>query len=203
MPIKKQGQASSGKGTNGMPEVKRKKEKGTLYIRDSRTKYKWLIDGEHYSQFFHLFLFNARPVPMHKTLSRQLYSYPLPQKTKHHVTLCDKVFLFDFIIADVTQPIIGADFFAHFYLAPNHQDGCLVNLKSFESIQTDFTTDSQTTRMNFSEQKQDLFYQLLDEYPDLSTLSSESRNPNMAFVTLSQPNVDRSIRALENLLPTG
>ena len=89
----------------------------------------------------------------------------------------NKVFYFDFIIADVTQPIIGADFLAHFYLAPNHRDGCLINLKNFESIQADFATDSQTTRVNFIEQKQDPFYKLLDEYPDLSTPSFRIKEP--------------------------
>ena len=40
-------------------------------------------------------------------------------------------------------------------------------------------------RVNFIEQKQDPFYQLLDEYPDLYPFLNESRNPNMAFVTTS------------------
>ena len=40
-------------------------------------------------------------------------------------------FTYDFTIADVKQRIIGADFLAYFYLAPNHRDALLLNLQDF------------------------------------------------------------------------
>ena len=86
------------------------------------------------------------------------------------------VFPLDFIIPDVTQLLITVDFLAHFYLAPNHQDGSLVNLQNFVSIQADFATNLQTMRMNFVEQKQDPFYKLLDDYQDLSTTSFKPKH---------------------------
>ena len=157
----------------------REKEKGDLlYIRDPKTKYKWLIDGGALLSILPPLPSQRKIGPNGTKLSAangtaiQCYG-----KTRHRVTLGNKVFPFDFIIADVTQPIIGADFLAHFYLAPNHRDGCLVNLQNFESIQADFATDSQTTRINFIGQKQDPFYKLLDEYPDLSTPSFRIKEP--------------------------
>ena len=89
----------------------------------------------------------------------------------------NKVFPFNFIIADVTQPILGADFLAHFYLAPNHRDGCLINLRNLETIQVDRATNQNEIRINFVNQKADPYYQLLDQYPDLSTPSFRVKDP--------------------------
>ena len=57
--------------------------------------------------------------------------------TRHRVTLGSKIYPFNFIIADVKQPIIGADFLAHFNLAANHREGCLINLQNFNTIQAE------------------------------------------------------------------
>ena len=89
----------------------------------------------------------------HNTFGRKWHSNPLLRKTG-------------------TPRYLGQ----HFYLAPNHQDGSLVNLQNFVSIQADFATSLQTTRMNFMEQKQDPFYKLLDHYQDLSTPSFKPKH---------------------------
>ena len=96
---------------------------------------------------------------------------------RHRVALGSKYYPFNFIIADVKQPIIGADFLAHFNLAPNHRDGCLINLENFETINADFDNESPKTRVNFISQKEDPYYQLLDKYPDLSTPSFRIKEP--------------------------
>ena len=94
-----------------------------------------------------------------------------------------KTYPFNFIIADVKQPIIGADFLAHFNLAANHREGCLIDLQNFETrgyfetIQAEFAPKSEKTRINYISQKQDPFYQLLDSYPDLSTPSFRIKDP--------------------------
>ena len=93
------------------------------------------------------------------------------------VTLGSKHYPFNFIIADVKQPIIGADFLAHFNLAPNHRDGCLIDLQTFETLHADFDNQSPKTRINFISQKEDPYYQLLDKYPDLSTPSFRIKEP--------------------------
>ena len=93
------------------------------------------------------------------------------------VTLGNKVFPFNFLIADVKQPIIGADFLAHFNLAPNHRDGCIIDLQTFESIEVDFDTEAPKTRINFVSQKEDAYYKLLDQYPDLSTPAFRIKDP--------------------------
>ena len=97
--------------------------------------------------------------------------------TKHNVTLGNKVFRFNFIIADVKQPIIGADFLSHFYLAPNHRDGCLIDLQTFESLNVNLDNWSPKTHVNFVSQKEDSYYQLLDQYPELSIPSFRVKEP--------------------------
>ena len=49
-------------------------------------------------------------------------------KTRKTLLIGNRSFEFDFIIANVRQRILGADFLASFYLAPNHRDKCLIDL---------------------------------------------------------------------------
>ena len=98
--------------------------------------------------------------------------------TRHRVQLGSRTYPFNFVIADVKQPIIGSDFLAHFNLAPNHRDGCLIDLQTYDTIhKADFDTESPKTRVNYISQKEDPFYQLLDRYPDLSTPSFRIKEP--------------------------
>ena len=148
---KKQGQASSGNGPAGAGG-KKEKGKGDLLIRDPRTKYKWLIDGWALLSILPPLPSQGKTSPNGTTLlAANGTAIPCYGKQEPLVTLGNMVFPLDFIIPDLTQPIISADFLAHFYLAPNHQDGSLVNLQNFVSIQADFATNLQTTRMNFME----------------------------------------------------
>ena len=43
-------------------------------------------------------------------------------RQKLDVNLADRTYKFELVVADVTQPILGSDFLAHHYLAPNHRD---------------------------------------------------------------------------------
>ena len=149
-----------------------------LYIRNPKTKLKWLIDGGALLSILPPLPAQRRKGPNGTQLSAANgTSIPCYGSVRHVVTIGRKVFPFTFIIADVKQPIIGADFLAKFYLAPNHRDGCLVNLQNFESIQADLAEESPTTRINFISQKEDPYYQLLDKYPDLSTPSFRIKEP--------------------------
>lgn len=41
-----------------------------------------------------------------------------------------RVFLWRFVVADVTTPIIGSDFLAHFHLLPDIRNGQLIDAKT-------------------------------------------------------------------------
>ena len=55
---------------------------------------------------------------------------------------------FPVTIADVKQPILGADFLAKNYLAPNHRDGTLIDLKDMSTIKVNFEEKDQPIRVN-------------------------------------------------------
>ena len=74
------------------------------------------------------------------------------------------------MIADVSQPILGADFLAQFYIAPNHRDATLIDLNDLTVIhQATHETEVAPMGINFVDQKTDPYYQLLDRFPKLST----------------------------------
>ena len=125
-----------------------------LYVQDPRTKIRWLIDGGALLSILPPLPAQRKNGPNGTKLSAA-NGTPIPcyGTTRHRVTLGNKVYAFNFIIADVKQAIIGADFLAHFYLAPNHRDGCLINLQSLETLQTDFDTKSAKNTHQFRQPK--------------------------------------------------
>ena len=85
------------------------------------------------------------------------------------IHLADRKVLFPITIADVKQPILGADFLAKFYLAPNHRDGTLIDLRDYSVLKANFETESEPIRINHVSQANDPLYQMLDQkYPNLS-----------------------------------
>ena len=103
-----------------------------------------------------------------------------------NVCIGDRTFYFTFIVADVTQPILGADFLAQNALAPNHRDGNLIDLNDFSTIlfnpddqhKTQPSADCKSSRItdiNFVDQQNDPYYQLLDNYPSLSDPSFKAK----------------------------
>ena len=157
----------------------REKETGDLlYIKDPNTKLKWLIDGGAMLSILPPLPAQRKKGPNGTKLSAANgTAIPCYGSVRHRIKLGSKYYPFKFIIADVKQPIIGADFLAHFNLAPNHRDGCLIDLQTFETLHVDFDAESPKTRINFISQKEDPYYQLLDKYPDLSIPSFRIKEP--------------------------
>merc|ERR1711911_282519 len=84
--------------------------------------------------------------------------------TDRDVCISDRSFSdHSFIIADVRQPILGADFLSRYYLAPNHRDKTLIDLSDGSEIPVGINRRTQTrfTDINLVDQKSDPFYQLL------------------------------------------
>ena len=94
--------------------------------------------------------------------------------TDRDVCIGDRRFPFSFIVADVRQPILGADFLSHFYLAPNHRDKSLIDLSDWSTIPVRINKSTQAddfTEINHVSQGQDPYQKLLESYPELSTPS--------------------------------
>ena len=78
-------------------------------------------------------------------------------------------FSFDFIIANVRQRILGADFLARFYLAPNHRDGSLIDLNKMEVIPATFAHGAKSNPITLINEVNDPYYKLLDSFPEIVT----------------------------------
>ena len=87
------------------------------------------------------------------------------------INLSDRSLTFPITIADVKHAILGADFLAHAYLAPNHRDGTLIDLKDYSVLKADFDNTATPIRINLVDHTTDPYYQLLDKFPDLSNPS--------------------------------
>ena len=87
------------------------------------------------------------------------------------LTFGSKTYTFEFVVADVKNHILGADFLAENYLAPNHRDGSLIDLSSFHTIPAEVARGQAPTHMTFVNEVTNPYYQLLDQYPDVLTPS--------------------------------
>ena len=90
-------------------------------------------------------------------------------RQKLDVNLADRTYKFEFVVADVTQPILGSDFLAHHYLAPNHRDRCLIDLNDLSTIPAEPDPSAEPQRINFIKNVDDPYSRLLDDkFPHLS-----------------------------------
>ena len=151
-----------------------------LYATDSNDKTQWLIDGGALWSI-------VPPTPQQRQSGPNAWKLqaangsdiPCFGLTDRKVCIDDREFDFTFIIADVRQPILGADFLNRFYLAPNHRDRCLIDLNDWSEIPVGERCNShpnRVTNINLVDQKANPFYQLLDGYPTLSTPSFTPKN---------------------------
>ena len=143
-----------------------------LYVYDSINDVKWLVDsGALYSivpptaaqraqgpQDNHLQAANGSRISCYGNVVL-------------NIKLGSKSFEFDFVVADVKNHILGADFLAEHYLAPNQRDGSLVDLNSFSSIPAVIATGEPPSHVTFVNEVNNPYYKLLDQYPDIMTPS--------------------------------
>ena len=163
---------TAGKRQRREPEVNAVPgQKGELLcVHDTNNNIDWLVDsGALYSII--------PPTPAQRAQDKQenylqaangtrMNCYGSIEKT---ITLGSKSFSFDFIIADVRHHILGADFLAEHYLAPNQRDGSLIDLNSFDAIPTVVAKGETPAHVTFINEINNPFYKLLDQYPDVLT----------------------------------
>ena len=147
-----------------------------LYIVDAKTKDKWLVDGGATVS-----VIPATPEQRAAgTTGAQLKAAngtPINTygRCNHTIFLSNRAFPYEFIIADVQHNILGSDFLSAFYLAPNHRDGTLLDLETFDSLPASFSDESSTPVYHIEADNR--FYRLLDTFPTISTPSFTTKLP--------------------------
>ena len=175
-------QLCGGKRSRGAPiNAAAPRDKGSgdlLYVVDAKSKLRYLIDGG-------AFLSIIPPTPEQRAKGPNEVKLQAANgspiecfgTTHLNIHLGAREFPFTVTIADVNNPILGSDFLAHFYLAPNHKDGTLINLEDFSTIDVGIETTATPIRINFVNQYEDPFYKLLDSFPDLTNPSFKPDEP--------------------------
>ena len=172
-----------------------------LYITDAVTKRKWLVDGGAVLSIVPPTLAQRAAGPTNSTQLQaangtRINCYGVQEMT---VSLADRQVKFPITVADVKQSILGADFLAHSYLAPNHRDGTILDLKDYSVLKAEFEVEEKPVRVNHVSQSTDPFYQLLDKFPDLSNPSfrvKEVEHGVLHYIPTDGPPVQSRARKL-------
>ena len=96
-------------------------------------------------------------------------------KIRKILSIGNRSFDFEFVIADVRQRILGADFLASFYLAPNHRDGTLIDLDNLDVLPATFAQNAKSNPVTFINEVNDPCYKLLDSFPDILTPATNTK----------------------------
>ena len=108
------------------------KENFLLHVIDNRLNDQWLVDGGAILSIIPPSAHHLKDGPVGEQLRAANGSTIACYGTENRTLSIDgKDFPFEFTVAAVSQKILGADFLAQFYLAPNHRDAQLLNLKTF------------------------------------------------------------------------
>ena len=149
-----------------------------LHIIDSREQKKWLVDGGALLSIIPPTAAQRSSGPNGTRLQAangsNIDCFGTIAKT---LTIGDRSFTFEFIIADVRQRILGADFLSNFYLAPNHRDGVLLDLNTFNTLPATLAYGVSSEPVNFVDQLDDPYYKLLDSFPEVITPSFTIKEP--------------------------
>ena len=150
-----------------------------LHVIDTRRNQKWLVDGG-------ALLSILPPTP------QQRLKGPVGTKLKaangtdiacfgkqeQTITIGHQSFTFTFTIADVQQRILGADFLADYYLAPNHRDALLLNLNDMSTLPAQHANNCISMSINFvRDASDDPYNKLLDTYPEILTPAFTLKDP--------------------------
>ena len=148
-------------------------QKGSLlHVLDSRENKKWLVDGGALLSIIPPTESQRSSGPNGTRLQAangtNIDCFGTVNKT---LIIGERSFSFDFVIANVSQRILGADFLATFHLAPNHRDGVLLDLDTFDTLPATLAHGVKSDPINLVDQLDDPYYKLLDSFPDVVTPS--------------------------------
>ena len=143
-----------------------------LHVTDHNEGHKWLVDGGAVISIIPPTKAQRRQGPNGIGLcaanGTRINCYGKIEKT---LCIGNRSFTFDFTIADVRQRILGSDFLASFYLAPNHRDGSLIDLDNLDVLPATFARGAVSNPVTVINEVNDPYYRLLDSYPEILTPS--------------------------------
>ena len=149
-----------------------------LHVTDELTKDKFLVDGGALLSILpptpQQRLQGANDIKLRAANGSDIACFGYCSRT---IKIGTQSFSFNFIIADVQCRILGADFLAANYLAPNHKDAQLINLYDYSTLPAEHAQGLKSNPINFVNHINDPYYSLLDKYPDITTPSFTLKDP--------------------------
>ena len=144
-----------------------------LFVHNAKSSNRWLIDGGASLSIVPPTTTQRANGPTESVLQAANGSkIKCYGRTQEEVNLGDRTYICDLVIADVTQPILGSDFLASSYLAPNHRDQCLIDLNDLSIIEASPAPLEESLGISFVAEGVDPFSRLLDgKYAHLSNPS--------------------------------
>ena len=152
-------------------------QKGSLlFVIDENEGHKWLVDGGALLSIIPPTRSQRQQGPNGLGLcaanGTKINCYGNTEKT---IVIGGRSFPFEFTVADVRQRILGADFLAHFSLAPNHRDGSIIDLnsqtgplyKNFDVLPAQFAQRAKSNPVTLINEVNDPYYKLLDSFPEI------------------------------------
>ena len=147
-------------------------------MTDVRTGSKWLVDGGALISILPPTSTQRLKGPVEAKLraanGTEILCYGTINDT---IQIGKQSFNHEFVLADVQSKILGADFLAQNYLAPNHRDAVLINLQDYSTLPAEHARGLKSVPINFVNQIDDPFYSLLDKFPEICTPSFTLKDP--------------------------
>ena len=146
-----------------------------IHVSDSKHR-KWLVDGGALVSI-------VPPTPSQKVQGPRGAALTAANGSpitcygtvEEEVVIEGRSYLFEFVVADVQQRILGADFLAAFALAPNHRDGNILSLETLEEVANSASPSTPNTssinRVASAAATPSKYDELLQSYPEIITPS--------------------------------
>ena len=165
-----------GKRTGGTPliaAVPLSSNSDLLYIRDPVNKRDWLVDGG-------AFVSLVPPSPTQRARGPNGQKLRAANGTEIDcfgectikVHIGSRIFIHTVLVADVKVSLLGADFLAQHYLAPNHRDKTLIDLHDLSTLDAQILSEpSQNVinHVNAPTLDDDPYQNLLSQFPDITS----------------------------------
>ena len=142
-----------------------------IHVLDSRNR-KWLVDGGALVSLippsFSQKVNGPKGPPLSAANGTSINCYGCVEE---EIVIEGRSYLFEFIVADVAQRILGADFLAAFALAPNHRDGTILSLDSLDVVAHSTSSPNVSSINRVSSATTTPYDALLSQYPEITTPS--------------------------------
>ena len=145
-----------------------------MYARDAKNKRDWLIDGGAFISLVPPSHAQRTKGPNGKKLcAANGTSIDCYGEIDIDIHLGSRSFKHTLLVADVKVSLLGADFLAYHYLAPNHRDRTIMDLQDLSTLDAEIVSSPSLTGHNSvnhvsPSSSSDIYSQLLTQYPDIT-----------------------------------